>query len=257
MYMSLGISGPSILSAIHLADSKIGKAPAKPHHTLVIRLNTKTLYRFSDTECVLLRGDAIFIPSGVSYHVSVIGGSSEYLVVRFLADVSEKDPIILHCDELGETLMLHSELCRSMIFDSDKSRYRALSLFYRILSGLSSGTANNHYMNSKSISLIRPALLHLENNIFSSELVTGELHDLCGISDFYFRSIFKSYTGMQPQKYIMAKRLERAREMFENELNPRVKDIALAVGYNDPYYFSRIYKKHFGYAPSKTGYADL
>ena len=62
---------------------------------------------------------------------------------------------------------------------------------------------------------------------------------------------------MQPQKYVMAKRLDRARELFEHELHPRVKDVAAAVGYSDPYYFSRLYKKQFGYAPSETRYAEL
>ena len=255
--MLLNLQEPTILNAIYMTDSRTGEAPAKPHHTLVVRLNKKTVYRFSDLEYTLSRGDGIFIPAGVRYNVKTFGEKSEYIVVRFLCELNEGAPILLHSDELGETLAVHSELCRAMIFEDEKSRYRSLSLFYRLLSCLSPGIGEDHYIDSKSINLIRPALTYLENNIFHSELVVGELHALCGISDFYFRTIFKSYTGMQPQKYVMAKRLERSRELFENELHPKVKDVAIAVGYNDPYYFSRIYKKHFGYAPSETKHTEI
>ena len=44
---------------------------------------------------------------------------------------------------------------------------------------------------------------------------------------------------------------EKARELLEQKKDASIQDIALCVGYDDAYHFSKLFKKHFGQSPSK------
>jgi YesN/AraC family two-component response regulator len=46
-------------------------------------------------------------------------------------------------------------------------------------------------------------------------------------------------------------RMKRAQELLTLG-NYSIKQVAASVGYEDALYFSRLYKKHFGYTPSQS-----
>ena len=57
--------------------------------------------------------------------------------------------------------------------------------------------------------------------------------------------------GDSPINYLIRIRLSKAKELLESS-KLSVKEISEAVGYKDPYYFSKLYKKYYGKSPSKT-----
>lgn len=240
-----------ILSAAHMLVPRTIRISSSRHHVLIIRLNQKSIYTLAGERLESHRGNATLIPEGSDYTAESIDKSNEYLAVRFHGDGMEHFEI-LHVDDLTEASAVHGELCRALIFEDEKSRLRALSLFYRLLSLLSEARGRESYVSPQKLALIRPALNHVEQNIFSPDLKIGELHKLCNISDVYFRKIFILYTGTSPHSYVEEKRLCRAREIINEGEVARVADIAMAVGYTDALYFSRIYKKRFAEAPSKS-----
>lgn len=62
----------------------------------------------------------------------------------------------------------------------------------------------------------------------------------------------KELTGMTPARYIMKARMETAaRLLAEGTLN--VSEVGMRVGMDDPSYFYRCFKSHYGVAPSKYG----
>lgn len=71
------------------------------------------------------------------------------------------------------------------------------------------------------------------------------------LSTFYISKIFKSETGDTPINYLIELRMEKARDLIENEPSFSVQKIAAMVGYDDAYHFSKLFKKHFGVAPTK------
>lgn len=64
---------------------------------------------------------------------------------------------------------------------------------------------------------------------------------------FYIK--LKSYTGKSPQDFIRIIRLERAATMLRNR-HP-VNETATLTGFDNPKYFSTVFKKYFGVSPSK------
>ncbi|MFI3237152.1 MAG: AraC family transcriptional regulator [Lachnospiraceae bacterium] len=71
------------------------------------------------------------------------------------------------------------------------------------------------------------------------------------LSPFYISKIFKSEIGEAPIAHLINIRLEKARELLEKDETLTVQKIAVQVGYEDAYYFSRLFKKKYGMSPSQ------
>jgi signal transduction histidine kinase/ligand-binding sensor domain-containing protein/DNA-binding response OmpR family regulator len=94
---------------------------------------------------------------------------------------------------------------------------------------------------------------HLSNPNFSID--TFAQHFNLGRTNFYKK--IKGITGYSPKEYICILRLKKAAELLSDSgLN--VSEIAYSVGFVDPLYFSRYFKKQFGVTPSqfRNGNAD-
>ena len=58
-------------------------------------------------------------------------------------------------------------------------------------------------------------------------------------------------TGLSTSAFIRSIRMKSAIELLRKNPNAHVSDIAYAVGYNDPKYFSSCFKKDFGCLPTE------
>jgi two-component system, response regulator YesN len=68
------------------------------------------------------------------------------------------------------------------------------------------------------------------------------------------RRLFIKETGKTPSEYLTEKRINYAKLLLETRLRNNsisVKEIANHVGFDDPYYFSRVFKKVTGKSPTK------
>lgn len=72
-----------------------------------------------------------------------------------------------------------------------------------------------------------------------------------GFSPNYFRKIFKKLTHMSPHDFLISYRLDQAKKLLLTG-QYKINEVAYMVGYNNPYYFSRAYKKQFGVPPSEN-----
>jgi AraC-like DNA-binding protein len=71
------------------------------------------------------------------------------------------------------------------------------------------------------------------------------------LSPFYISKIFKSEVGDTPIRHLINIRLEKARELLENENSLSIQEIACSVGYDDAYHFSKLFKKRYGVSPTQ------
>ena len=69
------------------------------------------------------------------------------------------------------------------------------------------------------------------------------------ISPSHFFAVFKRRVGSAPMDYFTRLRMQRARRLLEGS-SLSVKEIAGKLGYDDPFYFSRVFKSVNGVAPS-------
>lgn len=101
--------------------------------------------------------------------------------------------------------------------------------------------------------LIRRTVDYMRNNL-DARLSVSEMAEINHLSVSYFTVLFKKSTGTTPVEYFNQLKMQKAGELLLNN-DDNVKSIAKRLGYDDPYYFSRLFKKVLGSAPS--GYRNL
>ncbi|MFW6039341.1 MAG: helix-turn-helix domain-containing protein [bacterium] len=97
---------------------------------------------------------------------------------------------------------------------------------------------------------VERALAWLEENFARSDALVG-LHQRAGLSPNHFRLLFRQVTGQSPSQYLKTLRMKASR-FYLNRSNQSVKQVAAAVGYDNPLYFSRLFREFWGYPPSRV-----
>ncbi|MEO0473352.1 MAG: response regulator [Bacteroidota bacterium] len=77
-----------------------------------------------------------------------------------------------------------------------------------------------------------------------------ELASVMAVSERQLFRKIKRLTGMTPNKYFRDIKLFKAKEYLENYTYGTISEVSYAVGFEDPYYFSKIYSARFGKKPS-------
>ena len=67
----------------------------------------------------------------------------------------------------------------------------------------------------------------------------------------YISNQFKKEMGLTITEYITACRMKKAQQLISTGMKTSLQELADAVGYNDPYYFSKSFKKYYGTTPSR------
>lgn len=90
--------------------------------------------------------------------------------------------------------------------------------------------------------------VHFFNENFSSPINIGDYAKSQHMSTCWFIRSFKQYIGMPPMQYLTSIRIAKAKGLLEST-DYNVTEIASIVGYDNPLYFSRIFKKLTGQSP--------
>ncbi|WP_436697008.1 helix-turn-helix transcriptional regulator [Lactiplantibacillus pentosus] len=64
-----------------------------------------------------------------------------------------------------------------------------------------------------------------------------------------YRELLRPSKERRPSAYLMKLRLQQARTLLEKG-GLSVNAVARTVGYQDPYYFSKLFKRYFGVTPT-------
>ncbi|MCI7758793.1 MAG: AraC family transcriptional regulator, partial [[Eubacterium] saphenum] len=92
--------------------------------------------------------------------------------------------------------------------------------------------------------------MHYFRENYRSEINVEDYALSRGMSASNFYRVFKQISGSTPLQFILKLRLSNAQNLLENS-NLTIAEIASAVGYENPLYFSRLFNKHIGVSPSE------
>lgn len=88
---------------------------------------------------------------------------------------------------------------------------------------------------------------YMENH-YHKALTLEEVADQIGISSYYLSKLFKDHFQVTFIEYLTNIRMKKAKELLLDSTIP-LKEIALTIGYKDPNYFSRVFKKETKLSP--------
>lgn len=88
---------------------------------------------------------------------------------------------------------------------------------------------------------------HLDDSVFDQTRFVEEM----GVSKSTLFRKLKSLTGLSYSSFVRNIRMKTACRIMEEKRNVRISELAYAVGFNDPKYFSACFKKELGMHPSE------
>ncbi|AWV98285.1 hybrid sensor histidine kinase/response regulator transcription factor [Arcticibacterium luteifluviistationis] len=138
----------------------------------------------------------------------------------------------------------HSEELIMRISKLLESR-KKLQAFYLSQIGNSAQLVNEQNPENEFILKIQGII---EDNLLHQEFNVESLCVIIGISHSQLHRKLMALVGISPNKLINQIKLQKAKELLQNS-NLNISQIASNSGFNDPGYFSRIFKKEFGKTP--------
>ncbi|WP_168433649.1 PocR ligand-binding domain-containing protein [Pontiella sulfatireligans] len=140
---------------------------------------------------------------------------------------------------------LQEEYKRTPVFPEEKIE-TLLSMFRLLMEFIISKQLIHH----KDYDLLQPVIQRIHDHP-ELELPLEEASRMVGRSPSTVTRLFKKVTGRSFKQYLVGHRMEQAVAQLKARPNSPVAEIALAVGYDDPLYFSRIFRKFHGISPSE------
>lgn len=96
--------------------------------------------------------------------------------------------------------------------------------------------------------IVNSLITYLKDN-YHQDITLKSLAKLVGKKETQVSYLFKKYTNKSPIEYLIHYRLEKAIDLIKTT-DLLIGDIGTIVGYQDPFYFSRLFKKHIGVTPT-------
>ncbi|MDF2725202.1 MAG: AraC family transcriptional regulator, partial [Paenibacillus sp.] len=129
-------------------------------------------------------------------------------------------------------------------------RYNATLLLAEMIREIASGFLEQSELDTTfPISYLTfRKLVDMLNNAYEKELSKQQLERATDRKYEYLCQVFKKYAGTTIHQYIQQLRVQRAKYLLTHS-DKSVQEIAKEIGYSEPFYFSRLFKKNEGVSP--------
>ena len=106
-----------------------------------------------------------------------------------------------------------------------------------------------NYIPSRNSEIIKKAMLYISDH-FNTPLTLEEVAAHVHLHPSYFSTLFKNSTGSAFKEYLNMVRIEESKRLLANT-DFSIIDIAVATGFEDQSYFSKVFKKYTGLTPKQ------
>lgn len=201
----------------------------------------------ADTPHALTPNTAVLVPPG-RWHREDSTGNMDTLwvglegrVLRNLADMPNPDILRAVCPDIND-------LCVRLWMAAERQPRNSGPEIDGLTRAIVGVVLRRHReAATPAASLVERVVDEVRGDI-ARPLSVGLLAARCGFSEGHFHRVFRQSTGLSPRRYVEQLRLQRASHWLRETRMP-VAQIARMVGYTDPLYFSRAFRKATGYAP--------
>lgn len=112
-------------------------------------------------------------------------------------------------------------------------------------------SSGSRIVNKRSMETLYNSIIQYIHENIGENLFLTEICDLFGVSQPYVSKLFRRYAGLSYKEYVLKMKIGIAIEMLEKIPNILIKDIAQELGFENPLYFSSVFKNIVGVSPSQ------
>lgn len=160
--------------------------------------------------------------------------------------VPEQGPQYIPHNEKG--IRIWEEMYENLSRDYSPENLMNTNLcLYHLIATFVFSQQQNQNSSSPEKAIIRETIDYMKNNL-DKTIRIEDFVDLNKYSVSHFSKLFRLTTGMSPIEYFIHLKMQKACQLLYTE-DSRVKQIAALLGYDDPYYFSRLFKKYMNTSP--------
>ena len=210
-------------------------------------------------EQIPVSGEQFFIiPKGeVFKYYSVINENSKLLVAHFNGKNSvflEKEfSVVRNLIPSVNNLVANREMLFDEIFNNLSIGFHNENLEYvnfcfrHLLATFIYANKTSDDLADESNPVIRHVIDYMNKNL-NLKLSLNQISKEAGYSPTYFTTLFKKETNYSPLSYFSHLKIVKACE-FLDYTRIKIKEISFTLGYTDPYYFTKDFKKKMGMSP--------
>ena len=213
---------------------------ARPFAALSLRTAGTGSFEIGTRRLMTAPGDVLFLPANTPYKV-------EYSV---------SESIVIHFDQCNYTEAESIRLANSLpigrcfthllqVWREPRSVNQAKSVIYDILDKIASDQRA-----AITDTAVARCVRYMEEHYNDPGLDVAALCEVAFISVSSLQRAFTKSLAMSPKQYLICLRLQRALALLTQPVLS-VKEVSFACGFTDEKYFSRAFKKRYGYPPSQ------
>lgn len=240
-----------VISANRLLDSPIGitiHRNNREHWAVILKVTGKTIYTVGDKNILSDGLHPVILPKGCTYSWKCIE-PGECITIEFEADEKLETFNSFGIKDNTAIINAFSKIEKNLGMKKTSYKLECNCCLYEILSFLIK-SINKEQPHKKINTLLKPAIKYITENYFDGNITNDSLAELCGISTVYFRKTFESVYGVPPIKYLHNFRIKKAKSILKSDYDT-IEQVALSVGYNSIYHFSKMFKLYTEVSPSE------
>lgn len=181
----------------------------------------------------------IILPYENAYYTADANDPWEYVWIAFSGTLAKK------LDSLNERVVNIPYDAFNMIKNLEKRQDTreevGASALFLIFSEIFSGRSSHPHYVRRTVDTIK--------SLYMTPITVESIANDLRLDRRYLARIFKANMGISVQEYLIKVRMEQAERLLRDGLS--VNMTAELVGYNDPFNFSKMFKKYYGVSPSK------
>ena len=217
------------------------------HHTikfseLTFLISGEMVYYVNNVKHAISGGDIIYVPSGSLRRRETGKCLNDYVSINFHSD-STLDLDIVQRQSINDEVKHLLVFFESAYYSPSKDRQKKLKLALETLVLQLDDNVNHGYQSSLSLEIIS----YIQRN-YADRITLEDISKATFYSAAYCENEFKKTTGKSIINYLIDVRIGEAKKLL-SETTMSCASIAVAVGFDDANYFSRVFKKRTGYSP--------
>lgn len=217
--------------------------------SFVFPLAGQGYFTFENVRYKLMKGMVLHMHSTADIYMKPIGREGCHYAVMYY-DVDEAiisdEPFVMAIDDYHTCQRTVERMAQAFTTPGNLSRVQTKAYFMQFISEMLMAHQRSKRIDREDA--MSEALTFMRN-YYQSGLTVTEVAERFDIERRRFAHLFERYTGINPSNYLIELRIQHAKELMR-ATDETIASIAEKVGYDDPFYFSRIFKKYTGKAPT-------